>query len=78
MGFTSPWHWIIVAIVLLILFGGRGKIPSLMGDVAKGIKSFKSNMKDQKDEDTADAKKIEAENAPAASAMQDEQTTAKS
>ena len=34
-------------VVVLVLFGGRGKIPSLMGDVAKGIKSFKSNMKDE-------------------------------
>jgi sec-independent protein translocase protein TatA len=42
-------------VVVLVLFGGRGKIPSLMGDVAKGIKSFKSNMKDEK----AESEKIE-------------------
>lgn len=47
MGALSIWHWLIFGAVLLILFGGRGKIPSLMGDVAKGIKSFKSNMKDE-------------------------------
>jgi sec-independent protein translocase protein TatA len=47
MGTFSIWHWIIVLVVVLVLFGGRGKIPSLMGDVAKGIKSFKSNMRDQ-------------------------------
>jgi sec-independent protein translocase protein TatA len=47
MGAFSIWHWIIVLVVVLVLFGGRGKIPSLMGDVAKGIKSFKSNMQDQ-------------------------------
>jgi sec-independent protein translocase protein TatA len=47
MGTFSIWHWIIVLVVVLVLFGGRGKIPSLMGDVAKGIKSFKSNMQDQ-------------------------------
>lgn len=47
MGTFSIWHWIIVLVVVLVLFGGRGKIPSLMGDVAKGIKSFKSNMKDE-------------------------------
>lgn len=46
MGTFSIWHWLIVLVVVLVLFGGRGKIPSLMGDVAKGIKSFKSNMKD--------------------------------
>jgi sec-independent protein translocase protein TatA len=77
MGTFSIWHWLIVLVVVLVLFGGRGKIPTLMGDIAKGIKSFKSNMKDQ-DEDSADAKKIEADNAAAATAVQDEQTAAKS
>lgn len=52
MGSFSIWHWLIVLVVVLVLFGGRGKIPSLMGDIAKGIKSFKSNMKD---EDKADS-----------------------
>jgi len=47
MGTFSIWHWLIVLVVVLVLFGGRGKIPGLMGDVAKGIKSFKSNMKDE-------------------------------
>jgi sec-independent protein translocase protein TatA len=36
-------HWLIVAIVVLLLFG-RGKISELMGDVAKGIKSFKKGL----------------------------------
>lgn len=56
MGTFSIWHWLIVLVVVLVLFGGRGKIPSLMGDVAKGIKSFKSNMKD---ENSAASEKIE-------------------
>ena len=77
MGTFSIWHWLIVLVVVLILFGGRGKIPSLMGDVAKGIKSFKANMKDQ-DEDSADAKKIEGETGTASSVAQDEQTATKS
>ena len=77
MGTFSIWHWLIVLVVVLVLFGGRGKIPTLMGDVAKGIKSFKSNMKEQ-DEDSADAKEIEADNTAAATAVQDEQTAAKS
>lgn len=58
MGALSIWHWLIFGAVLLILFGGRGKIPSLMGDVAKGIKSFKSNMKEE-DKAEPDAQKIE-------------------
>lgn len=47
MGTFSIWHWLIVLAVVLLLFGGRNKIPNLMGDIAKGIKSFKSNMKDE-------------------------------
>jgi sec-independent protein translocase protein TatA len=45
MGSMSIWHWLVVAVIVLLLFG-RGKIPELMGDVAKGIKSFKAGMKD--------------------------------
>ena len=47
MGTFSIWHWVIVLAVVLILFGGKGKIPSLMGDFAKGIKSFKSGLKEE-------------------------------
>ena len=43
MGTFSIWHWIIVLIIVLLLFG-KGKIQSLMADMAKGIKSFKTNM----------------------------------
>ena len=46
MGSMSIWHWIIVLAVGLLLFGGRGKISELMGDFAKGIKSFKKGMTD--------------------------------
>lgn len=45
MGSFSIWHWLIVLVVVLLLFG-RGKIPELMGDFAKGIKSFKKGMAD--------------------------------
>ena len=45
MGAFSIWHWIIVLIIVLLLFG-KGKIPSLMADMAKGIKSFNKNMAD--------------------------------
>ncbi len=43
MGSFSIWHWMIVLMVVLLLFG-TGKVSTLMGDVAKGIKSFKKNM----------------------------------
>ena len=45
MGSFSIWHWIVVLLVILIIFGA-GKLPNVMGDVAKGIKSFKRNMRD--------------------------------
>lgn len=44
MGSFSLWHWIVVAVIVLLLFGGRGKISSLMGDFAQGIKAFKKGM----------------------------------
>ena len=46
MGSFSIWHWIVVAIIVLVVFGGRGKISSLMGDFAQGIKAFKKGMSD--------------------------------
>lgn len=59
MGSFSIWHWLIVLVVVLLLFG-RGKIPELMGDVAKGIKSFKKGMTDDDTTDKGvDAKTVE-------------------
>ncbi len=46
MGGLSIWHWMIVLAVVLLLFGGSGKVSTLMGDFAKGVKSFKRNMAD--------------------------------
>jgi sec-independent protein translocase protein TatA len=43
MGSLSIWHWLIVIVVVLLLFG-RNKISDLMGDVAQGIKAFKKGM----------------------------------
>jgi sec-independent protein translocase protein TatA len=51
MGSLSIVHWIIIIAVALLLFGGRGKISSLMGDFAEGIKAFKKGMAE--DEKTA-------------------------
>ncbi|MHB8528808.1 MAG: twin-arginine translocase TatA/TatE family subunit [Caulobacteraceae bacterium] len=45
MGSLSPWHIILIAIVVLLLFGGRGKLSGLMGDAAKGIRAFKDGLK---------------------------------
>ena len=46
MGTFSIWHWLIVLAVVIILFGGGGKISRLMGDFGKGLKAFKKNVKD--------------------------------
>lgn len=50
MGSMSIWHWLILLAVALVLFGGGNKISGLMGDFAKGIKSFKKNMAEADDE----------------------------
>jgi sec-independent protein translocase protein TatA len=52
MGSFSIWHWLIVLVIVLLVFG-RGKIPELMGDMAKGIKSFKKGMSDDEADDSA-------------------------
>lgn len=43
MGSLSIWHWLVVAIVIMLLFG-KGRISDMMGDLAKGIKSFKQGL----------------------------------
>ncbi|HYN00156.1 MAG TPA: twin-arginine translocase TatA/TatE family subunit [Aestuariivirgaceae bacterium] len=57
MGSFSIWHWAIVILIVVLLFG-RGKISDLMGDVAKGIKSFKRGLAE---EDTPDEQKALAD-----------------
>lgn len=46
MGIGSMWHWLLVLVIILIIFGA-GKLPRVMGDFAKGIKAFKAGMKDE-------------------------------
>lgn len=72
MGSFSIWHWLVVLLVVLLLFGS-GKISGLMGDLAKGIKSFKQNIKE--DEKPADAS-MAAESAPPAGTIAGPATTA--
>jgi len=61
MGGMSLWHWIIVLVIVMVLFGA-GRIPRVMGDLAKGIKSFKAGMKDEGEVASSDeaAKRVEA------------------
>lgn len=67
MGAFSIWHWLIVLVVVLVLFGGGGKISRLMGDFGKGLKSFKKGMKEEEVEadTTEDPKTLKSETADA-------------
>ncbi len=53
MGSIGPLQIIVVLVVALLLFGGRGRISSIMGDMAKGIKSFRKGLNDD-DENNGD------------------------
>ncbi|TCS61322.1 twin-arginine translocase TatA/TatE family subunit [Varunaivibrio sulfuroxidans] len=67
MGFTGIWQWVIVLIIVLVLFGGGGKLSKLMGDMGKGLKSFKKGLKDEDDVDSeTPPKTIKAEQSDAA------------
>jgi len=68
MGVMGIWQWVIVLAIVLLLFGGRGKISSLMGDFGKGLKSFKKGMKDGEEGSDASGESAGAiEDKPAAS-----------
>lgn len=72
MGSFSLWHWLVVLVIVLVLFG-RGRVADIMGEFGKGLKSFKHGMKD---EDEDHARRIEGpahEAKPAGEAMKDPQ-----
>lgn len=58
MGSFSIWHWLIVLVIVLLLFGA-GKIPKLMGDMAKGVKAFKKGLNE--DDEATPAKPAESQ-----------------
>ena len=58
MGSMSVWHWLILLAVGMMAFGGKGKISSIMGDVADGIKSFKKGMADDAVSAKAEEQKV--------------------
>lgn len=68
------WQVILILLIVLIIFGA-GKLPKVMGDVAKGVKNFKSGLKE--DEDTPEERKIEGDNTvpPAARSTEQDETT---
>ena len=57
MGGFSIWHWLIVGLVILLLFG-KGRFSDMMGDVAKGLKSFKKGMSEDEE---AEQRRLTAE-----------------
>ena len=59
MGGFSLWHWLVVGVIILLLFG-KGRFSDMMGDVAKGLKSFKKGMSED-DEPTPAAKRIDGD-----------------
>ncbi len=61
MGGFSIWHWLVLGVIVLLLFG-KGRFSDMMGDVAKGIKSFKKGMAE--DDGAAAPKQIEGQRAP--------------
>ncbi len=82
MGTFSIWHWMIVLVVVLLLFGS-GKVSSLMGDFAKGIKAFKKNMAEDHEDASMAATTAErpggtiaAPDPPTATAAKPRETTA--
>jgi sec-independent protein translocase protein TatA len=66
MGSFSWYHWVLVLVVVMVLFGGKGKVSDLMGDVAKGIKSFKKGLADDPADASASVKSLEQQAADAA------------
>ena len=68
MGSFSIWHWLIVGILILLLFG-KGRFSDMMSDVAKGMKSFKKGMADDEDE-VVKPRHIEGTRAPDAPTAQ--------
>jgi sec-independent protein translocase protein TatA len=61
MGSLSIWHLIILGVILVLLFGGRGKISGIMGDTAKGIRAFREGLKGEEETPAADAKPLPKE-----------------
>lgn len=75
MGAMSIWHWLIVIAVALLLFGGGGKISSLMGDFGKGLRNFKKSMKEEGEEQGSEAeetKTLKSEDAASAETKADQ------
>lgn len=70
MGIGGIWQWVVVLAIVLVLFGGRGKISQLMGDFGKGLKSFKKGIKDDETESVEAKETAAPAEAPAQATVQ--------
>ncbi len=78
MGGLSIWHWLIVLVVALLLLGGRGRVSAMLGDLGKGIKSFKQSMaEDEPVKPAPDARMSEPGVLPPGEALPPEQAKTK-
>jgi sec-independent protein translocase protein TatA len=77
MGSFSIWHWLIVLVIIVLLFGA-GKLPKVAGDLAQGIKNFRKGMKEEPEAEKAASPKdpatIQGQATPSASAPATEKT----
>ncbi|WP_409433749.1 twin-arginine translocase TatA/TatE family subunit [Litorimonas sp. RW-G-Af-16] len=56
MGGMHPLGWLLIGVLAIVVFGGRGRISNIMGDVGKGITSFRKGLKDATDDSEAETK----------------------
>lgn len=75
MGSFSIWHWLVVAIVVLVLFG-RGKVSGMMGDFGKGVREFRKGMKDEDEERERELASRHPDKAPASKVTTDQREPA--
>ena len=76
MGTFSIWHWLIVLAVVLVLFGGGGKIPKLMRDMGQGINAFKKGLKEEDKNKDKVASKAETDAGTTASRIEEKDKAA--
>ncbi len=60
-GSFSIWHWLIVLAVVVLLFGGGGKISKIMGDFGSGLKAFKKGVKEEETAEGETKRKLETD-----------------
>ena len=61
IGSFSIWHWLIVLVVVVLLFGGKGKVSSIMKDVGIGVNQFRKGLKEGTEDENTASVQIESE-----------------